>query len=66
MLAKSVDDRNQEAGKKMSHVILKMCGKGGRAINRFQEWRILVGLQALSDSLELSRFLFVLSPPSRR
>ena len=50
----------------MSHAIRKMCGKGRRAVNRFQEWGILVGVQALSDSLELSKFLFVLSPPSRR
>jgi hypothetical protein len=46
-LANSIDDRNEELAKKMSHVILRMCGKGRGAVNRFQEWGIQAGVQAL-------------------
>jgi len=37
-----------------------MYGKGRRAVNRFLEWGIPVGVQALPEFLDLSKFLFVL------
>jgi len=47
----------------MSLVILRMCGKGRRAVNMFQEWGYKLEYRH-SDSLESSKFFsFSLHPP---